>query len=135
KTSDGNSVPFNSCSNNTSGSRSFSHVVAWVSRERIEFKFQLATLNINPHSNVHGRSRNLRFPGKWGMGGALQEGSRLFASDCRSLSSFRPWVTCAGASSRKHAQSSGDESPKWRFALIRFAARKRPRLVSARFLR
>jgi len=26
--------------------------VTWVSRERTEFKFQLATLNINPHSKV-----------------------------------------------------------------------------------
>ena len=52
KTSDGNSVPFNSCNNNTSGSRAFSHVVTWFSRERTEFKFQLATLNINPHSSV-----------------------------------------------------------------------------------
>src|ERR1035438_8573121 len=51
---EGNSVPFNSCSNNTSGSRAFSHVVTWVRRERTEFKFQLATLNINPHSSVMG---------------------------------------------------------------------------------
>src|ERR1035441_10163106 len=54
KTSDGNSVPFNSCNNNTSGSRVFSHIVTWFNRERTEFKFQLATLNINPHSSVTG---------------------------------------------------------------------------------
>src|SRR6202035_1695054 len=54
KASDGNSVPFNSCSNNTSGSRAFSHVVTWVNRERTEFKFQLANLDIDPHSSVAG---------------------------------------------------------------------------------
>src|SRR6185369_9574074 len=63
KASNGNSVPFNSCSNNTFGSRAFSHAVTCVSRERTEFKFQLATLNINPHSSVgvEGRSSAGKF--------------------------------------------------------------------------
>src|SRR6185369_6595737 len=72
KASNGNSVPFNSCSNNTSGSRAFSHAVTCVSRERTEFKFQLTTLNMNPHSSVMGgapplstgrhRNRRLNLP-------------------------------------------------------------------------
>jgi hypothetical protein len=36
----------------TLNQRTFSHAVTWVSRERTEFKFQLAILNINPHSIV-----------------------------------------------------------------------------------
>jgi hypothetical protein len=33
--------------------------VTWVSRERTEFRFQLATLNIHPYSSVGVRARSL----------------------------------------------------------------------------
>jgi len=49
--------------------------VTWVSRERTEFKFQLATLNINPHSSVGVQGRSL-------AGKALQTTPRLLLDDC-----------------------------------------------------